>query len=178
LGAHQRVNAASAIGLTEMFLGQVGRRLDPRLVRSVLGELELPGRTNLVDGAPKVLLDGAHNVMAVRVLMETIERSLSYDRLITIFACSRDKDIAGILGIMEPVVDEWVLSGIDFPRTADPAEVAEILKGVTDAEPVVCALPDEAWERAIGLAGPDDLICCCGSFYLAGEVQKLMAQES
>lgn len=177
LGAHQRVNAASAITLAEMFLHRAGRRLDPSLARKVLGEIELPGRTNLLDGEPKVLLDGAHNVMAIRGLMDTIDKSVPRDRLIALFACSRDKDIEGMLRIMAPLVDEWVLSGIDFPRTAAPSEVAEKLKNVTDTRPILCDLPEEAWERALGLAGPGDLICCCGSFYLAGEVQQLMARK-
>ena len=175
LGSHQRVNAASAIACAELFLEMSGSGpLEHEAVRATLQDLVIPGRTQMVGTRPRVLVDGAHNVMAFQSLTETIARSVDYERMIVIFACSRDKDIDGILRTMAPLAHQWVLSKVDFPRTATPEEIAGKVNAVCGQDPLICEWPEDALDKALSMAGPDDLICCCGSFYLAGEIMKLL----
>jgi folylpolyglutamate synthase/dihydropteroate synthase len=38
----------------------------------------------------------------------------------------------------------------------------------------ICATPREAWETACRTAGPGELVCIAGSFYLAAEMRPLV----
>jgi folylpolyglutamate synthase/dihydropteroate synthase len=37
--------------------------------------------------------------------------------------------------------------------------------------------PTAAWRRVRELAGPEDLVCATGSFFLAGEMRPLIARQ-
>jgi dihydrofolate synthase/folylpolyglutamate synthase len=121
---------------------------------------------------PTVVVDAAHNAASVGALVDTLDESFSVRRRLLVFATTQEKDIPGmldrVLGRFEEVVFTRYLNN---PRAVPPEELAAIAKSLTGRSYTVCARPTDAWEHVRGLAGPDDLICVVGSFFIAAEMR-------
>jgi dihydrofolate synthase/folylpolyglutamate synthase len=174
LGRHQQMNAAVAIAATEVFLRQrKGIALEPDLVRGALAGTRLPGRIEVLAYDPFLVVDGAHNPVAVEVLLRTVQEGLAYQDLHVLFACSKDKDVRAMLAQLAPAARSWTLTTFDFPRIETPERLREILQEVNPG--AACQMtqsPAEALEEAYRHCGPRDCIVCCGSFYLVAEILK------
>ena len=75
---------------------------DPQRVQKALATVSLPGRIQVLATSPLVMADGAHNPMAMEVVIETIRRELDFQDLHILFACSSDKDIKSLLKQLAP----------------------------------------------------------------------------
>ena len=64
-GAHQIDNASLALATCELLRDSGQATLDENHIRSGLQQTEWPGRLEVVADKPTIILDGAHNLMAV-----------------------------------------------------------------------------------------------------------------
>ncbi|WP_344265638.1 bifunctional folylpolyglutamate synthase/dihydrofolate synthase [Actinomadura napierensis] len=147
------LEAATRIAPGEAFLGGDEGQLDPALVRSGFAKSASPGRLEVVRTGPTVLLDAAHNPAGMAATVATVTESFGFTRLAGVLAVAADKDVAGILDQLEPVLEELVVTRNSSPRSLPPEELAEIAEGIFGPERVhVAARLDDAIDRAIGLA--------------------------
>jgi dihydrofolate synthase/folylpolyglutamate synthase len=72
---------------------------------------------------------------------------------------------------------------VENPRAVEIEQLQQLAAAVLstpssngDTRPAIHATdrPSEAWQVARNLAGPDDLICSTGSFFLAAELRPLV----
>ncbi len=175
LGKHQRLNAATALSAAELFLQKrTGRLPGQEQVKGALLKTHLPGRIEVLDTTPLLVADGAHNSVAMAVVIQTIKEELSYKDLHLLFACSSDKDVRAMIAQLAPLAHRWTLTTFNFPRIEDPEKIRAILKEINPSADVqISQSPAEALEEAYRRSGPDDCILCTGSFYLIGELFKL-----
>jgi dihydrofolate synthase/folylpolyglutamate synthase len=174
------LEAATRIAAGEAFLGGDEGQLDPALVRSGFAQSGSPGRLEVVRTGPTVLLDASHNPAGMAATVNTITESFGFTRLVGVLAVAADKDVAGILDQLEPVLAELVVTRNSSPRSMPPEELAELAEGVLGAERVHTAERlDDAIDRAIGLAeetgeyqGAGVLIT--GSVTTAGDARTLL----
>jgi dihydrofolate synthase/folylpolyglutamate synthase len=174
LGAHQQVNAAVAIAAAEVFMRRrKGVPLAPDLVRQALAHTRLPGRIEVLSEAPLLVVDGAHNPVAMEVLLSAVKQGLSYEDLHVLFACSKDKDVRAMIALLAPAAKRWTFTRFDFPRIEEPERLQEILEEVAPgAESRVTRSVADALDDVRHRSGSRDCILCCGSFYLVGEIFK------
>ena len=101
-------------------------------------------------------------------------------------AVSEDKDVAGILDQMEPVISELVVTRNSSERSMDTGKLEELAASVFGAERVrVARRLDDALEMAVGLAddasGEEGLtltgVLVTGSVVTAGDARLLLAPE-
>jgi len=122
-------------------------------VRAAFAGVTTPGRLEPVRSAPTVLLDAAHNPHGARALAAALVEEFDFRRLIAVIGVLADKDVEGILGELEPVVSEVVLTAVDSPRALPVDELAGIAKGVFGEDRIVVETRlDDAIETAVGLA--------------------------
>lgn len=157
-GAHQAQNAAVALAAVEAFLGAGGstRQLDPEVVREGFAGASSPGRLERVRTAPTILLDAAHNPHGMAATVTAIQEEFAFSRLIAVVAVLADKDVSGMLELLEPIVDAIVCTR----NTSDRAMPAEALGALAieifgeDRVRVEPLMPD-AIEVAVALAETD-----------------------
>ncbi|MGD2279045.1 MAG: bifunctional folylpolyglutamate synthase/dihydrofolate synthase, partial [Candidatus Omnitrophota bacterium] len=94
-----------------------------------------------------------------------------YDKLVLILGFSKDKDIKGVCGQLVPAADEIVLTKASVARAADPLLVRGYVK---NKEVKITNDVKEALGRAFKLAGKGDMILAAGSFFVIGEIRKLL----
>ena len=156
-GAHQAQNAALALAAVEAFLGAgKGKQLDTAVVREGFASASSPGRLERVRSAPTILLDAAHNPHGMQATVTALAEEFAFRRLIGVFAAFADKDVHGVLELLEPVLDEIVLTRNSSPRSLSPSELGMAAMDIfgEDRVHVVSELPD-AIELAVVLAESD-----------------------
>ncbi len=177
------LEAATRIAPGESYLGGEQGQLDPALVRSGFAKSASPGRLEVARTGPTVLLDAAHNPAGMAATVNTVTESFGFTRLAGVLAIASDKDVAGVLDQLEPVLAELVVTRNSSPRSMPPEELAEIAEGIFGPERVhVADRLDDAIDRAIGLAeetgeyrGAGVLIT--GSVVTAGDARTLLRVE-
>ena len=181
LGRHQGANASVALA-TLPVLAQHGFHVPPAAVREGLAQARCCARIEVVQRAPTIIVDAAHNVASIQALLDTLSTSFGAGKRTLIFATSRDKDLRGMLAILLPRFDEVILTRYENnPRSVRPAVLAEIAAELSVADIAaesggskcrVCPNPASAWESARSAVSPDDLICVTGSFFIAAEMRR------
>ncbi|MEU6741239.1 bifunctional folylpolyglutamate synthase/dihydrofolate synthase [Streptosporangium sandarakinum] len=178
-GAHQASNAACALAAVEA-LTAGSEPLDPELVRQAFLRVTSPGRLEVVRRGPTVLVDAAHNPGGIQATLDGVQESFGFDKLVGVVAMFADKDVEGILELLEPMMDEIVVTRNSSPRSMDVDELATLAEEIFDPDRVHRAdRLDEAIDRAIAIAdeagefgGAGVLIT--GSVVTAGDARLLL----
>lgn len=181
-GAHQAQNAVIALAAVEAFFG-AGKQgpLDVETVRAGFANVRSPGRLEVVRSAPTVLLDAAHNPHGMTATVAALQEAFDFRRLIGVVAISTDKDAAGMLGLLEPVVDELVVTANSSYRSMDVDTLAAAAVEVFGPDRVtVEPRLDDALETAVNLAEDGETVggagvIVTGSVITAGEARTLLA---
>jgi len=137
-GAHQAQNAAVALAAVEAFLGAgaATRQLDPDVVREGFAAVTSPGRLERVRSSPTILLDAAHNPGGMAATVRALGEEFTFERLVVVAAVLADKDVVGMLELLEPVVDAIVCSRNTSPRAMPADELAGLATQIFGAERV------------------------------------------
>jgi dihydrofolate synthase / folylpolyglutamate synthase len=157
-GAYARRNFAVAIAAATAVLGS----LDPERVHAVATGLELPGRMQLVEGDPPVVLDAAHNPPGAAALAEALPEATAGAPVVACLALLSDKDAAGVVRELAPVVDMAVCTQLPAEQLAHagrPAarslEAEELAATAREAgvDAIAVSEPGAAVERTLDEAG-------------------------
>ncbi len=167
-GDHQLGNAASV--LMAVFLMQEKLPVDLRCIHQGLRAVQLSGRYQIVPDEIPVLLDVGHNPQAVRALAGYMQAKFPDKPVHAVFSMMKDKDIAGVIEIMRPLVKHWYVSPLSNPRTATKAMMMSAFAS-HGIENVTFGIKDFSQTYAIAKtnAKPDGLLLVFGSFFLVSE---------
>jgi len=174
-GAHQLDNAACALAMLELAATR-GLPYSEDSIRRGLATVSWEGRLEVAEQHPLLVLDGAHNPAAAEALAAYLvshRRSHPDSRIIAVVGMMRDKNRAGFLRIILPLVDEMILTRAQTDRAATVEELRASL-GARGETAYLAPLPADALARARRLASSADLICVTGSLMLVGEVKALL----
>ena len=167
-GPFQHENAAIALAAAETLRAQ-GWKLDADAIRRGLAEVIWPGRFDVVMHRPLVILDCAHNELAVEALLETIAVELGPGvRPHLVFGCLEDKRWEHMAEMLAPRVRDAILTRVKPKRPLDPEHLAPLFARHVPTR--VTREPLEAIEQVMAESGPDDVVLVTGSVYLVGEV--------
>lgn len=172
LGRHQVENAATAIAAIEQLPPEIGD-ISFQTVRQGLSELSWPGRVQIVERRPYLVLDGAHNVASIRALRDTLQEILSFRRAIVVLGIAADKDIAGIIQELLPFAEEFIITRAKTGRFETRDRIEMELRGSGKKVVVTDDLPT-AISRARADALPEECIVVTGSLYLVGEAMECL----
>ncbi len=172
-GVNQLLNASGVLAAFEALADRLP--VSAQAVRTGLALVELPGRFQVLAGQPAVVLDVAHNPHAVAALAQNLDQMGYFPRTHAVFGAMADKDLAGILARIAPLVDHWHFTNLPLPRaaTAEQLESAFLAAGLKTPAGVTTtthASPLDALHAAAAEATPADRILVFGSFYTVGGV--------
>ncbi len=181
-GPHQRMNAGAACAA----LNVLGLPHVTKATMSVgLREASWPARMQTLKSGPlqkviggRVVVDGAHNPAAAKVLAQAIKSQLEFDEAkpIILMAMQGNKDAEKIIAELAPYVSQFVMTslptdtGQEGSLGADPNKLVEIAQSFKVSAQAIPSL-----ESAIAKLGDikADTVYICGSLYLAGVVLAL-----
>ncbi|MFC7753448.1 bifunctional tetrahydrofolate synthase/dihydrofolate synthase [Tsukamurella soli] len=189
-GEHQAHNAAVALAAVEAFFGAgADRQLDLDTVRAGFADAASPGRLERVRSAPTVLIDAAHNPHGARALAQTLTDEFGFRRLIGVVSVLAEKDAAGILAALEPVLDAVVVTHNGSPRALEIDVLGPLAEEVfgedrvataptmLDAVETAVAMADEDADSADPGALSGTGVVITGSVVTAGVARSLFGKE-
>ncbi|MBN2473723.1 MAG: bifunctional folylpolyglutamate synthase/dihydrofolate synthase [Pirellulales bacterium] len=172
LGHHQAANAAVAMAALHE-LRQAGWNVPEQAVRTGLAEAVCPARVEVVARRPTIVIDAAHNPASIEALLRVLDESFSVARRRLIFATTREKDLRGMLGCVLDRFDQVVFTQyLDNLRAVPPEELAALAHEASGREYAVYRDPADALAAVRALAGPDELVCITGSFFIAAAMRR------
>ncbi len=176
LGPHQIRNAGLALSLVNLWPVK-GKNISEEQIREGLLQVNWPGRMEVWPGKKRIVLDGAHNPAAMKVLADSLPAALPYRRLLLVIGIMQDKDIPAILAPIIPLADRVFLTRAEYLRSAEPEKLLSFLDRDRDKCRLVPAL-SQAIDQALIEAVDDDLICITGSLFVVGEARAYLEKNS
>lgn len=176
LGEHQLENAATAAAVAEALVER-GAGITGEAIARGIENVDWPGRLQVLQQKPRVIVDGAHNGDSIRRLVSAIRQYFTYEKAVVIFGASSDKNIAGMVKELASFPARVILTRTHHPRAVATERLEEEFarQGVAFE---VSAGVDSAVAEALSLAGPEDLICATGSLFLVAEVMTYMLKRA
>ncbi len=166
-GEHQIENAISAIAaLTAL-------RIPSAAIATGLGQVKWPGRLELIDGSPKILLDAAHNPSGARALAAFLGQRASDQRVILLYGSSREKAVDEVAGWLFPAADRVILTRSKIKRALRPETLLAIAGHHHDKIEMAATL-QEAIDSARKHSSSNGWIVIAGSIYLVGEAREFL----
>jgi dihydrofolate synthase/folylpolyglutamate synthase len=168
-GAHQGDNAVLAVAAVEAFFD---RPTPDELVREALGSMAIPARFEVIERAPLVILDGAHNVDGAEAAAETLDDFSVAGRTIIVFGTNRGHEPVEMLEALRADRAALVVAtAADFPRAVPPATIVAAAESM-GIEAVAVEGVTNAVRYARDRADADDLVLVTGSLYVVGEARR------
>lgn len=115
LGAYQIENALIAINIIEIIKKEFPISIES-IYQGFLNS-KWPGRLEVINEKPLIILDGAHNIDAIKRLSEFIEMVKNNQYVRLIFAVSSNKEKEEMIAIIEPFVDEIIFTHFSYKRS-------------------------------------------------------------
>jgi dihydrofolate synthase/folylpolyglutamate synthase len=173
-GAYQADNAAAALTAAECFLG---RPVSEEVVADALRAVRSPGRLEVLDHQPLVLLDGAHNVAGARALQAALTEEFPASPRTLVIGLLREKEPHEMLEALDAKhADRLLCCRPPSPRALDPGAVAAAGAdvGVDPARIETFDSVDDAVARARAVTDDDAQIVVTGSLYTVGAARHAL----
>ncbi|GKW42540.1 bifunctional tetrahydrofolate synthase/dihydrofolate synthase [Pectobacterium parvum] len=161
-------NAATALAA----LHYSSLNVSEEAIRQGLQHAALPGRFQTVQASPRLILDVAHNPHAAAYLANRLAALPKTGKVRAVVGMLSDKDIAGTLAHLTPLVDAWYCAPLEGPRGATAQQIAEHLTHSQSFSDVVAA-----WQQAMFEATEQDIVIVCGSFHTVAHVMEALDEE-
>jgi len=168
LGRFQAENAALAL----LALRRTMPEIPAGSYAAGFGATFLPGRMEVRQGKPTIVLDGAHTPLAVTRLLESFQAVFPGEAVLVFGSVSGKKPLE-MAAILAPAFSRIIISTPGTFKESDPHSVAEIFRGHNPAT-ILEKDPARALARAREESGGTRTILVTGSFYMIAEIRKLL----
>lgn len=179
-GAHQWDNAAAALMTIEILRQYMALLVDEDDVRNALSKTRWPGRLELIQQTPRVLLDGAHNPEGVEALVKALKSVYSFDKLHIMIGMLESKNHRECVRHILPITDTLVVTEPNFRKKLSSDKLAEIVQQEISKQPnqqdktTLIIEPDwkQGLRHLLDLAGDHDLLVVTGTLYMVSDVRS------
>ncbi|MEG0774938.1 folylpolyglutamate synthase/dihydrofolate synthase family protein [Clostridium sp.] len=172
LGKHQILNATVVIHACEKLM-DLGVKINEENVLNGLKKVYWPGRLEIMNYNPMVVIDGAHNIDGICKLTESIDIYFKYKKLVLILGILADKQVKEMIRTIAPKAHKVIA----VTPNSERAELAEDLSKEIQNHGVDCeAIEDykEAYKRALSYCDEGDLLLVSGSLYMIGDMRRII----
>ncbi|MDA3917644.1 MAG: bifunctional folylpolyglutamate synthase/dihydrofolate synthase [Deltaproteobacteria bacterium] len=167
-GDHQKENLSLALAACELIFDN----LDENLVKEGLAITKWPGRLEHVQDKPLVIIDGAHNLKAARVLGKYLSSTLKNRKLTLVLGILDDKPHEKMLESLVPWADNIIITKAKIDRSLEPSILKKAVQKITNNPVTIIKDVKDAVSHAIGISKYEDAVCIAGSLYVAGEARE------
>lgn len=187
LGHHQITNAATAVALIVSLRSKGLLEITDEQIKSGLKKAGLSGRLEILQNAgpsgPTIIADGAHNHESAEALAKSLQQFFKAKSCVFVIGVNQDKNISAIWKELSGLNKAAIATRSDNPRSMDPQEIIDMMSVFELERPELFSSQNvqQAIDKALELAGPDDLICITGSLYVVAEARAILlktAQDS
>jgi dihydrofolate synthase / folylpolyglutamate synthase len=177
LGSYQRENVAIALLALDVLQTQ-GLFLPEDAVNEGIKEMKHPGRMEVINEDPLIILDGAHNPSAMHMLKRTMKELFEQRRIIVVFGVMADKAVEEIIEQILCFADHIIVTHPDMSRAMSPEDIQKIIASLSkDAKITMTQTVTEGLDKAIAIAKTTDIILVTGSLFTVGEARTYLIKR-
>ena len=135
-------------------------------IRKALKETHIPNRFEIMGKEPLFIIDGGHNLEAIKSLVKTVSAYNHTKNIHIIFSCFKDKNLALMLPEISLLSNDVSLTTFDHPRARKEEDYFLFLEEYKYYEDHISLINEKIKEY------PDDLFLITGSLAFAALVRK------
>ena len=175
-GDFQTANAALAVAAMDLLREHYQLPVNLEAVQTGLASAFIPGRMEVVQHQPLVILDGAHNSKKMRALVDSLRRQYPDERFTIVIGMLANKDAQSMIGVLSPISKRFIATQpCVYGKPAFPAkDLARIINEKVPGQMVeVSEEVIEAMETAFEQASErDEKVLVTGSLYVVGQARE------
>lgn len=164
LGTYQAYNASLAIECVKTILPNI----EYDIIDFGLTHVFWPGRFEILNDNPKIILDGAHNIHAINALKSNILSLLTNKKLKIIFTALFDKDYKAVINSLDEISSYYYFTSINDLRATD----STIFKECTTIDNIVINDYKECLDKAISELNEDEILLITGSLHFISVMRE------
>ena len=163
------------VGIAISAVSLLGVKLSAAEIKEAINQTKIPGRYQVLQNNPLIVLDGAHNIQAVQNLLNYAhcEQKRRQGQVRILIMMMKDKDIAQVFDLFH-ATDEVYLTTIDYPRAAKkkdfPQWIQEKYQYMSDWQ--------AAYQNLKQKSQTNDILLVTGSFYLVGNILQMETKNA
>lgn len=144
-------------------------------IEEAINQTIIPGRYQILQEQPLIILDGAHNMQAMQNLLDFVhqQQERRQGKVRVLITMMKDKDLTQVFSLFKES-DQVELTTIAYPRAAKKADFPPTVQAKypyhSDWQSCFTQLKQDSQ--------PNDILLVTGSFYLVGEVLQLEATNA
>ena len=175
LGKHQVSNALVTYAVIRELRHQENV-ISKESIKNGFASVNWPGRFEIIQKKPLIVIDGAHNPDSFRKLKAAINDYLPLKKVIMIFGVSEDKNVRSMLRIVKPVVENLIITRSNHPRALEIEKIKIIADKLGFKNQIEDKIED-AILIALSKARNDTAIIASGSIFIAGAVSEFLNKK-
>lgn len=173
-GNHQITNALLCIAAGKYL------NIDEPAIQSGLAQCKIPGRFEIMQTNPLVILDGAHNAEKLEALVKQVNEQIIDKKIWVLYSSTAGKTMDSTLEKLAHIADEIVCTrhNMTFRKAANPKNLIQCIKKVKpNSKPKYFLQAQEGFEYILQNAKETDLIIVTGSLYMIGLIREHWISE-
>lgn len=175
LGFHQVENAATAYAALKT-MQKFGVTISDQAILDGFAKVSWPGRMEVVQQHPPVVIDSAHNRYSALRLRQAMDDYFPGLPVILVFGASEDKDVDGMFQELLPRVRRVIATQSTHPRAYDANQLVEVAHRFGCS--AVAILPvEDAVKEALQEAGKEAVVLVTGSVFVAAAVRDVLVNH-
>ena len=178
MARYQAMNASLAfVAIEKLMQSSLLAHISEQRLKRCIYDLFWPARMEEI--CEGLIIDGAHNYDAVKILTETVEKIYTGRDKYLLFASASDKDHERIVDLLCSMKDlkAVIVTAIHGDRKTEPQSIADLFrKHMPDDTVFIRTQAKQALELGRKLSEGEGLLICTGSLYLAGELISLLRE--
>jgi dihydrofolate synthase/folylpolyglutamate synthase len=136
----------------------------------------LPGRFQEVKKMPSLIFDVAHNPQAARSLSHNLKTHVVPGKTIAVFSILKDKDIFGVINVLNLDIDDWFIAEIQNKRAASIETISNTIQKINPSAHIEAFKNiQEAYQFASKEVTRNDRIIVFGSFFTVADIMKIIS---
>lgn len=172
IGQHQVENAAFALQIFDVIARRDKIRLSTNDIQHALNNVKWPGRMEIFQQEPLIILDGAHNEPAMNCLINNLKLEYQNYHVNVLFAAIQGKSYDAMIHCLESMDNvDITLVTFDSPKslTAEQLSVYE-----NDDRVHISTNWHKSFFEILNNTGENDMIVATGSLYFISEVREFL----
>ena len=175
MGGHQVDNAATALQAFLLFCDKCGFAYSEESIKAGFLRTAWPVRLEIISQKPFILLDGAHNVPAMEVLTDALNRKFADKKITILLAALADKDLEQMGALIKTVPNSTLyVTTFESPRVAS---VEELRSRMGVAEEMTFADWRQAVDELKAKQSEGDMLLITGSLYFLSDVRHYLLNK-
>ncbi|HJV45980.1 MAG TPA: folylpolyglutamate synthase/dihydrofolate synthase family protein [Bacillota bacterium] len=177
VGEHQVKNASLAVMVLEILRQFYAIHFEKEDLVEGLKTVKWPGRFEIAQKAPHLILDGAHNIEGVESFIQTFRERFPGRLVKLLFSALADKDVSGMVKRLAEICDEVIVTEIGHERATNPKDMEMWFRDYLSQDQVF-SIPNwqAALEKWLSNRSTNDILVATGSLYFISDIRKVLGK--